>query len=345
MNKQETSLLAPVRLGAIELPNRVIMSPMTRLRTDADLAPQGFVADYYGQRATASLIVTESIAIQSYGDGWPPIPGMFTEDQQRAWRHVVETVHERGGRIAAQLWHVGHPRIAQRPGFSALAEELAPHDLDTSEIAHMSRDFEAAARIARSIGFDAVEIHNGSANLLDRFLRPAANLRNDEFGGSVENRSRLLCEIVSRVADAVGSERVGVKFSPSAPVAGAADAAALETFAYLLGELSRVDLAYVHATRVTQDDRDRGWGEGISFSQLRNMYSGRLIGAGDFTPDTAQDILDDGTLDAVVFGRLFLTNPDLPRRIALSASLNAPNRDTFYTAGSVGLTDYPVLAD
>lgn len=345
----ENLLLTPVALGALHLPNRVVMSPMSRLRADGDLAPPAFVAEYYGQRATAGLIITEAIAVRNYGDGRPPVPGLYSEVQRDAWRHVIETVHERGGRIVAQLWHVGRPRFEepgqQRPAGSPRLAEVTPPDLDPSDIERMPLEFAAAARLAREIGFDGVEIHNGSSNLLDRFLRPGLNARSDDYGGSTSNRTRLTRAIVLHVANAVGPERVGIKFSPSAPVGDGADPAALDTFAHLLADLASVGLAYVHATRVTRDDRARGWGEGISFPQLRGMYSGHLIGAGDFEPGEARKCLEDGTLDAAVFGRLFLANPDLLRRIELSAPFNEPDPTTFYTPGPRGLTDYPRLAD
>ncbi|WP_075643608.1 alkene reductase [Paraburkholderia ginsengiterrae] len=340
-------LLTPVSLGALRLENRVIMSPMTRMRADADQAPPDYVGTYYAQRATAGLIISESIAIRNYGDGWPNVPGLYTDTQLAAWRSVVNAVHARGGLIAAQLWHVGRARLnppgEERPKYWALTDELHPHDLDAIDIVQIPLDFARAAQRAREIGFDAVEIHSGSSNLLDRFLRPSANLRVDHYGGDTSNRTRLTREIVAAVANAIGPDRVGIKFSPSAPVRGESDTASSVTFASLLADLSRIELAYVHVTRVTHDDRARGWGEGLSFEEIRDMYRGRLIGAGDFVPGDGRRAVESGVLDAVAFGRVFLANPDLVRRIALDAPLNAPDHSTFYAPGPRGLTDYPTL--
>lgn len=341
-------LATPVALGALQLPNRVVMSPMTRLRADSDGAPPPLVAEYYSQRASAGMIISETIAVAPYGDGYPTLPGLYSDPQIAAWKRVTEAVHQAGGRIVAQLWHVGRPRFAepsrpQSPGW-ALATPLHPQDLSATDLTAMQAGFAQGARAAHAAGFDGVEIHNGNGYLLDQFLRAAANQRQDAYGGSRENRIRLLLELLGGVAAIWGPERVGVRLSPSATVAGAPDPEGFATFAFLLKQLCRFRLAYVHVTRTTADDRARGAGPGIELRHLRPYYDGRLLGAGDFTRAEGEDALLEGSLDAVVYGRLFLANPDLPERFFTRAALNTPNRETFYTPGAAGLTDYPRLS-
>jgi len=342
-------LLKPVTLGALRLPNRIIMSPLTRLRADAQLAPTKLVAEYYAQRASAGLIISEAIAVAPYGEGYPAIPGLFTAHQAEAWRAVVEAVHAEGGRIAAQLMHVGRARYEaggpqRAPGWWAVADPLKPHELTPADLAAVIEEFARGARAARAVGFDAVEIHNGNGYLLDQFLRAGANQRGDGHGGSLENRTRLTLEIVTAVAEALGAERVGIRLSPSATVGGAPDPSGEETFAYLLERLAPLGLAYVHATRTTAQDRAHGSGPGIPLQRIRAFYPGKLIGAGDFTREEGEQALAEESVDAVAYGRLFIANPDLPERFARRVPLNVPDHSTFYTPGPVGLTDYPRLA-
>ena len=338
-------LHSPVTLGALQLPNRIIMSPMTRLRAASDLAPPRIVADYYAQRATAGLIITETTSVAPYGAGYPPIPGIFTPAQIEGWAAVVEAVHAAGGRIFAQLWHVGHARGEEegtgRPPGWAVADEIKPHELEVRDFPIMVDAFAEGARNALKAGFDGVEIHNGNGFLLDRFLRSATNRRTDVYGGSLENRARLATEILAGVSDVYGPDRVGIRISPSAMVGGGPDPEARDIFAYYLSRLGEFGLAYVHSTRTTSDDRAHGAGEGIPLSWVRSHYKGKLIGAGEFTQIEGEAALEGGILDAVVFGRLFLANPDLPARFAKGHGLNQPNPATFYTPGPEGLTDYP----
>jgi N-ethylmaleimide reductase len=340
-------LQMPVALGTLRLRNRIIMSPMSRLRADTTLAPPAHVGEYYAQRASAGLIISESIAVAPYGAGYPPIPGIFAPSQIDAWRRVVNTVHEAGGLIAAQLWHVGRARgedeSAGRPPGWAVTDEIKPHELSSADLPAIIDGFVSGANAARSVGFDAVEIHSGNGFLLDRFLRSATNLRRDRNGGPVENRTRLTLEILSAVIRIWGADRVGIRLSPSAIVAGAPDPEGEETFAYFLDRLSNLGLAYVHATRTTTQDHQHGSGIGISLEWVRKNYAGKLIGAGDFTREDGERALAEKTLDAVVYGRLFLANPDLPHRFVRRSPLNTPNPNTFYTPGPEGLIDYPPL--
>ena len=345
---QETvHLLSPRRVGALELPNAMVMAPMTRMRAQEDGTPKPVVADYYAQRASAGLIITEAAAAAPFGAGYGPMVGLFDEPHEAAWRAVTDAVHAEGGRIALQLWHVvrarGEEHGAGRPSNWVIVDELRPEQLTLEEIRAVPADFGAAARRARALGFDAVEVHAGSGNLLDRFLRPSTNRRTDAYGATAADRARLLLESIAAVAEAVGSDRTGVKLSLSAPVDGRPDPAGREAFAYLLGRLADVALAYLHVNRVTDEDRARGAGDDITLEWVREHYSGTLLAAGEFDRDDAEHALASGLLDAVVFGRPFLANPDLPERFATGAPLNTPDRETFYTGGPEGLVDYPTL--
>jgi N-ethylmaleimide reductase len=310
-------LLKPLRLGALALPNRVIMAPMTRLRSDAALAPTELVAEYYAQRASAGLIVSEALAVRPFGAGFPDLAAIYTPAQQAGWARVVRRVHDAGGRIAAQLFDVGlaRPERPEAPPFWATTD----------------------------IGFDMIEMHASSGNLFDRFLRAATNARDDEYGGPLAGRLRLLQELLDTLQSAIGAGRLGLKLSPSAMVDGAPDPSAADDFAAILRELSARELAYVHVTRATADDRARGSGPGLSFAELRRHYRGTLLGGGDLTQAEAEVLLTEGQLDGAVFGRLFIANPDLPARFAARAALNPLVRETMYTPGAAGFTDYPPL--
>jgi N-ethylmaleimide reductase len=339
-------LFTPTTLGALALPTRIVMSPMTRLRADASLAPTDLVAEYYAQRASAGMIITESIAVAPHGDGYGPLPGLYTDAQQGGWRRVVERVHAANGRIVAQLASLGRARFESRRGATsapgwAMTERLEPHHFTVSELARIVEDFAAAAGAARDAGFDGVEIHNGNGFLFDQFLREGSNARRDQYGGSLANRQRLTLEIVEAVTSAWSAERTGLRLSPSALVNGTPDPKGFETFSSLLRELQRFELAYTHLTRVTADDRARGSGAGIALRPLRPFVKGGLLGTGDFTRDAAAQAISEGWLDAVGFGRLFLANPDLPARFAGDLPLNAPDPATFYTSGAKGYVDYP----
>ncbi|MFD4786745.1 alkene reductase [Streptomyces sp. NPDC058459] len=340
-------LLAPVKLGALELPNRIVMAPMTRMRADENNVPLPAVAEYYAQRSTAGLIVTEAAAATPFGAGYGPMVGFFDESHEPAWRKVVEAVHAEGGRIALQLWHVVRARSEEDGAGKGrnwvIKHELRPEQLTAEEIRAVAKDFGTAARRARALGFDAVEVHAGTGNLMDRFLRSSTNRRTDEYGGSAPARVRLLLESIAEVAAEIGSDRTGLKISPVWPVDGRPDPTGREEFAYLLGRLADIDLAYLQVNRVTEEDRAAGADESITLEWVREHYAGTLLAAGGFTREDGEQAVADGLLDAVVYGRAFLANPDLPTRFAARAPLNAPRRETFYTNGPEGLVDYPTL--
>lgn len=340
-------LFTPVKLGALELPNRIVMAPMTRMRADENNAPLPAVAQYYAQRATAGLIVTEAAAAIPFGAGYGPMPGFSDESHTPAWRKVVESVHAEGGRIALQLWHVVRARSEEDGAGKGrnwvIKHELRPEQLTEEEIRAVANDFGTAARRARELGFDAVEVHAGTGNLMDRFLRSSTNRRTDEFGGSASARVGVLLDSVAAVAAEIGSDRTGLKISPVWPVDGRPDPTGREDFAYLLGRLADIDLAYLQVNRVTEEDRANGADESITLDWVRERYTGTLLAAGGFTREEGEQAVADGLVDAVVYGRPFISNPDLPARFAARAPLSAPRRETFYTNGPEGLVDYPTL--
>jgi N-ethylmaleimide reductase len=340
-------LLRPQKVGALELPNRIVMAPMTRMRADADNVPLPAVAEYYAQRATAGLIITEAAAVAPFGAGYGPMVGFFDDLHEPAWRDVVDAVHAEGGRIALQLWHVVRAR-SEEDGVGkgrnwVITDELRPEQLTADEVRAVPGDFGAAARRARELGFDAVEVHAGTGNLLDRFLRSSTNRRTDDYGGSAAGRVRILLESIAAVAAVFGSDRTGVKISPVWPVDGRPDPSGREAFAYLLGRLADVDLAYLHVNRATDEDRAAGADGEITLEWVREHYDGTVLAAGGFGREDAEQALANGLVDAVVYGRPFLANPDLPARFAAGAPLNDPQRATFYTNGPEGLVDYPTL--
>jgi N-ethylmaleimide reductase len=344
--KEAASILfTPMQMGALRLRNRIVMAPMSRLRADAGGVVPQIVGEYYRQRASAGLIITETIAAAPYGDGYPNLPGIFTEPQIEAWTDVVQAVHGEGGQMVAQLWHVGRARFEDEeqsysPGWAALAE-VKPADLDGDDIQTLVEALTVAARTARAIGFNAIEIHNGNGFLMDRFLRSGANARTDGYGGSLENRVRLALEVIDSVVSAVGAEHVGIRLSPSAAVNGAPDPDGDDVFAHLLAQLSARSLAYLHVTRVTEPDRGKGAGDGLTVARLRELYAGSLIVTGELTPEEGEALIERKDADAVAFGRLFIANPDLPHRLATGRSLAVADPETFYSSGPAGLVDYP----
>lgn len=341
-------LLQPLNTGALEFPNRILMAPMTRLRTLPDLSVQPIAETYYAQRASAGLIISEVVAVAPYGAGYGLMPAFITDAQTASWKKIVAAVHAAGGRIAAQLWHSGRARRAEdfagdTGPFPAVRRPLLPAELTAAELAAMPKDFATAARAAIDIGFDAVEVHSGNAMLLANFLRGDANQRTDEFGGSADNRPRLLLNILEAVTSAVGKGRVGVKVAPNSAFRGRFDPTARETFARLLPRLAALDLAYVQVNRPSTGDLADCTGETTSIEWVREHYSGTLVGAENFGLEDGAQAVADGTLDAIAYGRPFLANPDLPARFAQGAPLNELRLDTVYGTGESGYLDYPAL--
>nr|WP_277998348.1 alkene reductase [Sphingomonas liriopis] len=353
---------SPLRLGAIEAPNRVFMAPLTRARATRDHVPTAIMADYYAQRAGAGLIVSEATAISREGMGWPFAPGLWTAAQVEAWKPVTAAVHRAGGRIVAQLWHMGrlvHPDFLDgAPPVSASATTAPAHAhtydgkkpyeaaraLARDEIAGVVDDFGTGAANAMAAGFDGVQIHAANGYLIDQFLRDGTNLRDDDYGGPVANRIRLLTDVTRRVADTVGADRTGVRLSPNGERQGTNDSDPETLFVAAARELSALGIAFIEV-REPGFDGTFGKAERAPIAPaIRAAFDGPLVLNSDYRGDTAQAALDEGRADAITFGRTFLANPDLPERLAKGIALNPDDAATWYTQGHEGYTDYPRAA-
>jgi len=347
------TLFDPIGIGNIELDNRIIMAPMTRSRADDEGVQPAFAAEYYAQRASAGLIITEATNISPMAKGYVRTPGIYTNEQIESWRPIPEAVHARGGRIFLQIFHTGRialpdflPRRTQPVAPSAvrakgqnytddgMKEFVMPREITKEEIAQTVLDFATAARNAIAAGFDGVELHAASGYLVQQFLTTNANLRSDEYGGSIENRARFLFEVLDAMIAAIGSERVGVKFSPSIPFNDVEEADADVLYPYILERLNERNLAYVHVADST----------GQVHAKVRPVYQGVYFAGAGFTKETGEVLLEQGGADAIVYGAKLLANPDLPERFKRDAPLNEPDQSTFYVPGKHGYTDYPTLA-
>ncbi len=347
-------LFDPLRLGDIELPNRVIMAPLTRLRAGETHVPNALMARYYAQRATAGLIISEAVPVSPQGIGYQNVPGIWTEAQAEGWRGVTRAVKEAGGRIFMQLWHVG--RISD-PSFHGGAPPVAPSALAASghvsllrperpypvpraleieELAGVVASYRRAATLARSAGFDGVELHAANGYLLDQFLQDGSNRRTDAYGGPIENRARLLLEATDAITSVFGPKRVGVHLAPRADAHSMGDSDLSATFGYVVGELDRRGIAFICA-------RERQGPDSLG-PRLRTAFRGVYIANEGFTAQSAQAALDAGVADAVAFGKAFIANPDLPERLRTGAPLNELIPSTIYAPDERGYTDYPALA-
>lgn len=343
------------------------MAPLTRMRADSNGVPGSLNAEYYAQRAGAAVIITEATAISIQGRGIPHMPGIHTEAQVEGWRRVVDAVHARGGRIVLQIVHNGRashvaymPDRSQPVGPSAiaiagkiympdfsLADYDTPRALDVREIVAIVETFRQAALNGIKAGFDGVELHAANGYLLNQFLEDGSNQRTDHYGGSYENRSRLLLEVVEAVKGAIGGERLGVRLSPYGTASGMNDSKPRELYTFVVSELGKRGLAYLHMI----ESRASGLGRSdvIRMNTLNNaelfghLFYGAVISAGGYTPDTAVNTIESGHASAIAFGRLFIANPDLVERIRLHAALNAYDRGTFYGGEAHGYTDYPAM--
>jgi 2,4-dienoyl-CoA reductase-like NADH-dependent reductase (Old Yellow Enzyme family) len=319
------------------------------------------MADYYAQRASAGLIITEATGISRQGLGWPYAPGLWSDEQTEAWKPIVAAVHEAGGRIVAQLWHMGrlvHSSLGGAVPVSASTttapgqgftyegkqdyEEARPLRLD--EIPGLLDDYARATRNALAAGFDGVQIHAANGYLIDQFLRDNSNFRDDRYGGSVENRIRLLREVTERVASVAGADRTGVRLSPNGFSQGAMDSDPPAVFVPAARALAEIGIAFLELREPAFTGTDPLEQPKIS-PLIRDVFSGPLLLNADYLGETAQQALDSGVADAIAFGRLFLANPDLPERLRTGAAFNPPDGATFYTQGPKGYTDYPVLED
>ncbi|WP_427161980.1 alkene reductase [Aliinostoc sp. HNIBRCY26] len=356
------NLFTPVQLGSYTLPNRIVMAPMTRLRA-IDNIPNALMAKYYAQRASAGLIVTECTAISPLSLGYINCPGIYTDAQIDGWRLVTDAVHEKGGRIFVQLWHsgrVGHPALlgGELPvapsaiaGVGSLHTPVGkvaletPRALEITEIGEIVEQFRQGAVNALAAGFDGVELHGAFGYLIDQFIQDGSNQRIDEYGGSVENRSRFVLEVVEAVSSVVRGGRVGIKLSPSNTFYGMYDSNPKETFSYVVKALNPFDLAYVHMMEPNEVDLSTREVINPVTPHFRQIFQGTLITNGGYDHETADNILSKNDADLVSFGKLFIANPDLPQRFKLNAELNTPDPRTFYGAEATGYTDYPFLAE
>lgn len=353
------SLFDPVQLGAIAASNRILMAPLTRARATRAHVPSELMPTYYAQRASAGLIISEATGISQQGLGWPYAPGIWNKEQTEAWRPVTEAVHEAGGRIVVQLWHMG--RVVHSSfnngvaGVSASATTAPDHAhtydgrqpyeearaLAIHEIPGIIADYVAAARNAKAAGFDGVQIHAANGYLIDQFLRDASNFRDDDYGGSPENRIRLLREVTHAVAGEIGADRTAVRLSPNGNTQGVKDSDPESVFVPAARALSDIGIAFLELREIGPEGTFGRTTQPKVSPAIRPAFNGPLVLNSDFGPDDADAALADGRADAIAFGRTFLANPDLPRRFAERLPLNPDVMATWYSQGAEGYIDYP----
>jgi 2,4-dienoyl-CoA reductase-like NADH-dependent reductase (Old Yellow Enzyme family) len=348
-----STLLDPLVVGAWHLPNRVVLAPLTRTRASAGRVPNAMMAEYYRQRAGAGLMLTEATSVTPMGVGYPDTPGVWSTEQVEGWKLVTRAVHEAGGRILLQLWHVGRvsdpsyldgalpvaPSAIAPVGHPSLLRPIrpfvTPRALETKELPGVIAAFKQGAENAREAGFDGVEIHGANGYLLDQFLQDSTNQRTDDYGGSIENRARLMLEVTDAVVSVWGANRVGMHLAPRGDAHGMGDSNFAATFGYVAEELGKRGIAFIAARESVGPVR--------LGPELKQKFGGIYIANEGFSLETANEAIAAGEADAVAFGKLFIANPDLPRRFALGAPLNTPDPSTFYGSGPHGYTDYPAL--
>ena len=358
------SLFSPASFGTITLPNRIAMSPMTRSRTtQPGNVPNVMMAEYYAQRASAGLIITEATQISQQGQGYSFTPGIYTQEHISGWKLVTNAVHKADGRIFLQLWHVGRMShesfhedgkpvapsalspdaqvwvVDSNTGVGSMVNSPIPRALETDEIASVVDDFRKAARNAIDAGFDGVEIHGANGYLIDEFLRHSSNHRTDKYGGSQENRIRFLVEVAQAVADEVGADKTGIRMSPFITQRNMADDEIIEVMLKAAKELDRIGLIYIHLSEADWDDAPQVPEQ--FRHDLRSVYSGNIIVAGKYTKERAEKIVTNGLADIVAFGRPFIANPDLPRRFEENLELSDFDGTTLFGGTEQGYSDYP----
>jgi N-ethylmaleimide reductase len=355
------NLFDPIQLGAFEARNRIFMAPLTRGRGTREHVPTELMIEYYRQRASAGLIITEATGISQLGLGWPYAPGLWSDEQVAAWKPIVAAVHDAGGRIVAQLWHMGrivHPSLGGATPVSASAiaapgeahtyegkqPYVVPRPLEIDEIPALLDDYARAADNAREAGFDGVQLHAANGYLIDQFLRDGSNHRTDAYGGSVENRLRLLGEVTDRLVSTIGGDRVGVRLSPNGESQGTNDSNPHALFPAAARRLSEAGAAWLELREPSPDSNFGKPDVAPVHPAIREAFDGPLVLNSDFDGPRAQQALDNGEADAIAFGRPFIANPDLADRIRESLPLNAPDPSTFYSRGPVGYVDYPTAA-
>ena len=359
----DQTLFSPLKLGALDLPHRVLMAPLTRNRAHPDGTPADLAVEYYRQRASAGLIITEATQISAEGKGYINTPGIHGDAHVKAWKKITDAVHEAGGRIALQLWHVGrisHTSLlpngespvapsAIRANSQTFTENgptdvSEPRALALSEIPRLIEEYRKAAERAKEAGFDMVEVHAANGYLLDQFIQDKTNTRDDAYGGSAENRVRLMKEVVEAVAEVWGADHVGVRLSPLGQFNDMGDSDPEATFTAAYKALNGLGLAYLHVVEKFPGSQPTSE-EGAILDRLRTHWAGTYIANGDFDAETANAWIKKGRADGITFGRPFISNPDLPERFKRGAPLTEPDQSTFYGGDHHGYTDYPSLEE
>lgn len=349
------TLFDPIQLGDLHLPNRIFMAPLTRLRGTADHVPTPIMVEYYAQRATAGLIISEGTPVDPLGVGYQNVPGIWSREQAEAWKPIVKAVHDKGGHIFAQIWHVGRisdpelldgrqpvaPSAIAATGNVSLLRPQRPYPLpralETHEVKQVVEAFRRAAQNAQAAGFDGVHLHGANGYLLDQFLQDGSNHRTDEYGGPIENRARLMLEATDAAISVFGPGRVGVHLAPRGDSHGISDSNPTATFSYAATELGKRKIAFIAA-------REHVGPDSIG-PQLKQLFGGVFVANEAIDQQVGQQLLDEGKADAVAYGKLFIANPDLVSRFRRHAPLNRPEPNTFYAPGPHGYTDYPVFAE
>ena len=365
-----TTLFDPVQAGSLQLANRIAMAPLTRNRAP-DAIPTALMAQYYAQRASAGLLITEATAISPQAQGYADVPGLYSTEQLDGWKKVTQAVHQADGKIVVQLWHVGrvshtslqpgnqapvapsairaHTKtVLLQDGAAVFVDTSMPRALDAAELPGIVQDYRHAARNAIACGFDGVEIHGANGYLLDQFLKTGANQRTDDYGGSLKNRARLTLEVVRGIADEIGGDRTGIRLSPVTPANDIHDDNPQQLFDYLVAQLAPLGLAYVHIIEGATGGKRELAERPFDYAQLRSAYrnaggQGAWMVNNAYDKAMAEEAVESGGVDIVAFGRPFIANPDLVERLRRGAPLNTPDRATFYGGGAEGYTDYPAL--
>ena len=352
-----TKLFEPFKLGPLTLPNRLVMAPLTRNRAvPPGMVPSPLAIEYYGQRASAGLLVTEASQVSQQGQGYQDTPGIYAKDQVAGWRKVTDRVHERGGRIFIQIWHVGRvSHTSLQPGggkpvapsairakgktfvggqFTEISE---PRALELSEIPGIIEDFRRGTANALEAGFDGVEIHGANGYLLDQFAKDGSNKRTDAYGGGIENRARLMLEVAKVVAAEAGADRTGIRISPVTPANDVSDSNPQPLFDYIVSQLDALKLTYIHVIE--------GATAPFDYASLRKRFRGAYVANNGYDFALASKVLEAGAADLIAFGKPFISNPDLVERLKQGAPLNEWDKATFYGGGAKGYTDYPTLSE
>jgi N-ethylmaleimide reductase len=357
-----TRLFEPFKLGPLTLPNRLVMAPLTRNRALAGLVPNPLAVEYYGQRASAGLLVGEATQVSQQGQGYQDTPGIYSKEQVAGWRKVTDRVHERGGRIFLQLWHVGrisHVSLQQNnqapvaPSAirakaktfvgGTFADVSEPRALSLQEISGVIESFRKGAANALAAGFDGVEVHGANGYLLEQFAKDGTNKRTDAYGGGIENRAKLMLEVAKAVAAEAGPNRTGIRISPVTPANDISDSNPQPLYDYIVDRLSALKLVYIHVVEgATGGPRDIA---PFDYGSLRKRFKGAYIANNGYDFDLANKVLAANEADLIAFGKPFIANPDLVERLQRGAPLNAPDKATFYGGGAKGYTDYPALGD